>query len=75
MTRARASTVMTTRTTTERECYRTTVVFSYARARLHLGLVVAREMGWATPPAFKASLAQQSDLPPRLTIANDGKVS
>lgn len=44
-------------------------------AILLLGLVVAREMGWATPPAFKASLAQQSDLPPRLTIANDGKVS
>ncbi len=44
-------------------------------AILLLGLVVAREMGWATPPAFKASLAQQKDMPSRMAIANDGTVS
>ena len=43
-------------------------------AILLLGLVVAREMGWATPPAFKASRAQQKDLPACLTIARDGSV-
>lgn len=44
-------------------------------AILLLGLVVAREMGWTTPPAFKASVAEQKTIGARATIAEDGQLS
>ena len=45
-------------------------------AILLLGLVVAREMGWATPPALKLSAALQAGLAgKRLSIATDGAIS
>jgi predicted aconitase with swiveling domain len=45
-------------------------------AILLLGLVVAREMGWATPPALKLPAALQSGLAgKRLSIATDGAIS
>lgn len=45
-------------------------------AILLLGLVVAREMGWATPPALKLSAAAQAGLGgQRLSIATDGAIS
>ena len=45
-------------------------------AILLLGLVVAREMGWATPPALKLPAAIQADLAgKRLSIAKDGAIS
>lgn len=36
------------------------IVMPEPDAILLLGLVVAREMGWATPPAYKASVSQQN---------------
>ena len=51
------------------------IVMPEPDAILLLGLVVAREMGWATPPAYKASLAQQNAMPSTLSIAPDGAVS
>lgn len=45
-------------------------------AILLLGLVVAREMGWATPPALKLPAALQAGLAgKRLSIATDGAIS
>ncbi len=44
-------------------------------AILLLGLVVAREMGWATPPAFRLAASEQSPLQGRrLTIAPGGEI-
>ena len=51
------------------------IVMPEPDAILLLGLVVAREMGWTTPPAYKASLAQQNAMPSTLSIAPDGAVS
>jgi predicted aconitase with swiveling domain len=51
------------------------IVMPEPDAILLLGLVVAREMGWATPPAFRASVAQQKDLPSNLSIAADGTIN
>lgn len=50
------------------------IVMPEPDAILLLGLVVAREMGWTTPPAFKASVMQQQELPHHLTITVDGAV-
>ena len=45
-------------------------------AILLLGLVVAREMGWATPPALKLPAALQAGLAgKRLSIDTDGAIS
>ncbi|WP_291638747.1 DUF126 domain-containing protein [Bosea sp. (in: a-proteobacteria)] len=45
-------------------------------AILLLGLVVAREMGWPTPPALKLPAAIQAGLAgKRLSIAKDGAIS
>lgn len=42
-------------------------------AILLLGLVVAREMGWATPPAVQVPVAVQRDLAGRrVTVSEDG---
>jgi hypothetical protein len=43
-------------------------------AILLLGLVVAREMGWAIPPAFKASVDHQKKLGSSVTLAADGAI-
>lgn len=43
-------------------------------AILLLGLVVAREMGWSTPPAFRADLATQKAIGAEASIAADGTV-
>lgn len=44
-------------------------------AILLLGLVVAREMGWKTPPALKLSAKAQAGLAgQRLSIATDGAI-
>lgn len=44
-------------------------------AILLLGLVVAREMGWAIPPAFRANLDQQKTFGAQLSIAADGHIN
>lgn len=45
-------------------------------AILLLGLVVAREMGWATPPALKLPAAAQAALAGRrVSITQDGKIA
>lgn len=45
-------------------------------AILLLGLVVAREMGWPTPPAFRLPGADQKALAGRIiAIAADGRIS
>lgn len=45
-------------------------------AILLLGLVVAREMGWRTPPAFRLPAAQQPRLAGRqLVISAEGSIS
>lgn len=45
-------------------------------AILLLGLVVAREMGWPTPPAFRLPAADQKALADRnVTISNEGRIS
>lgn len=45
-------------------------------AILLLGLVVAREMGWTTPPAWQLSGAEQKRLAGRrITIAADGRIT
>jgi predicted aconitase with swiveling domain len=45
-------------------------------AILLLGLVVAREMGWPTPPALRLAAADQAPLAGRsLSIAADGTIS
>lgn len=45
-------------------------------AILLLGLVVAREMGWATPPAFRLPAAAQAPLGDRrITISAEGLIS
>lgn len=51
------------------------IVMPEPDAILLLGLVVAREMGWAIPPAFKASVAQQKTTGAHATLAADGTVS
>lgn len=51
------------------------IVMPEPDAILLLGLVVAREMGWAIPPAFKASVAQQKATGAHATLAADGTVS
>ena len=43
-------------------------------AILLLGLVVAREMGWAIPPAFKASVDDQKKLGSTAVFEADGAV-
>lgn len=43
-------------------------------AILLLGLVVAREMGWVIPPAFRANREQQETLGATLSISADGRV-
>lgn len=50
------------------------IVMPEPDAILLLGLVVAREMGWKTPPAFKASVADQKTLGARATIDENGRV-
>lgn len=45
-------------------------------AILLLGLVVALEMGWPTPPAFRLPAAQQAQLSGRrLIVAEDGTIT
>ncbi|PZU91567.1 MAG: hypothetical protein DI527_12070 [Chelatococcus sp.] len=45
-------------------------------AILLLGLVVAREMGWPTPPALRLPAGRQKDLDGRrLLLATDGRIS
>ena len=44
-------------------------------AILLLGLVVAHEMGWAIPPAFRATLDQQKTFGAQLSIAADGHIN
>ncbi|MCP8940442.1 DUF126 domain-containing protein [Alsobacter sp. SYSU M60028] len=44
-------------------------------AILLLGLVVAREMGWATPPALRMPLEAQRALPARVRVGPDGAVT
>ncbi|WP_293862708.1 DUF126 domain-containing protein [uncultured Alsobacter sp.] len=45
-------------------------------AILLLGLVVAREMGWATPPAVKVPLAVQKELAgKRVSVGADGAIT
>ncbi len=45
-------------------------------AILLLGLVVAREMGWATPPALRLPAGEQAALAGRwLVLSNDGKIA
>jgi predicted aconitase with swiveling domain len=45
-------------------------------AILLLGLVVAREMGWATPPALRLASAEQAALAGRwLLLPGDGKIT
>jgi len=45
-------------------------------AILLLGLVVAREMGWPTPPAFRLPAADQKALADRnVTISDEGRIS
>jgi predicted aconitase with swiveling domain len=45
-------------------------------AILLLGLVVAREMGWATPPALKLSAAEQARLAGwRISITESGEIA
>ncbi|PTM42427.1 DUF126 domain-containing protein [Bosea sp. 124] len=45
-------------------------------AILLLGLVVAREMGWPTPPAFRLPAAQQASLAGRwLQLSADGDIT
>ncbi|KPF71619.1 hypothetical protein IP69_05445 [Bosea sp. AAP35] len=45
-------------------------------AILLLGLVVAREMGWPTPPAFRLAAADQAQLAGhRLAVADDGTIT
>ena len=51
------------------------IVMPEPDAILLLGLVVAREMGWATPPAYKASVSQQNALSARVHIADDGSIN
>jgi predicted aconitase with swiveling domain len=44
-------------------------------AILLLGLVVAREMGWPTPPAFRLPAADQAALAGReITISKEGRI-
>lgn len=51
------------------------IVMPEPDAILLLGLVVAREMGWSTPPAYKASVSQQNALSARVHIADDGSIN
>ncbi|MBU3732358.1 MAG: DUF126 domain-containing protein [Beijerinckiaceae bacterium] len=51
------------------------IVMPEPDAILLLGLVVAREMGWSTPPAYKASVSQQNALSARVHIADDGTIN
>jgi predicted aconitase with swiveling domain len=45
-------------------------------AILLLGLIVAREMGWAVPPALRVPAAQQAQLAGRrLSVADDGTIT
>ncbi|WP_199085853.1 DUF126 domain-containing protein [Bosea sp. ASV33] len=45
-------------------------------AILLLGLVVAREMGWPTPPAFRLPAADQAALAGReITISQEGRIT
>lgn len=45
-------------------------------AILLLGLVVAREMGWPTPPAFRLPAADQATLAGReITISKEGRIT
>lgn len=45
-------------------------------AILLLGLVVAREMGWPTPPAFRLPASDQAALADcRITVSADGRIS
>jgi predicted aconitase with swiveling domain len=45
-------------------------------AILLLGLVVAREMGWSTPPALRLAAAEQAALAGRwLLLSGDGKIT
>lgn len=45
-------------------------------AILLLGLVVAREMGWPTPPALRLAAARQAELSgKRLRIGEDGRIA
>ncbi|WP_336814369.1 aconitase X swivel domain-containing protein [Bosea sp. MMO-172] len=45
-------------------------------AILLLGLVVAREMGWPTPPAFRLPAAEQQTLADRrIAISAEGRIS
>ena len=45
-------------------------------AILLLGLVVAREMGWPTPPAFRLAAADQKLLADRrIAISAEGRIS
>jgi predicted aconitase with swiveling domain len=50
------------------------IVMPEPDAILLLGLVVAHEMGWAIPPAFKASISEQRSLGPRASLAADGRL-
>lgn len=51
------------------------IVMPEPDAILLLGLVVAREMGRSTPPAYKASVSQQNALSARVHIADDGSIN
>lgn len=51
------------------------IVMPEPDAILLLGLVVAREMGRSTPPAYKASFSQQNALSARVHIADDGSIN
>lgn len=44
-------------------------------AILMIGCVVAREMGWAAPPAFALEAAAQAALPDTLSIAPGGAIT
>ena len=45
-------------------------------AILLLGLVVAREMGWPTPPAFRLPASDQQTLADRrISVSGDGRIS
>ncbi len=45
-------------------------------AILLLGLIVAREMGWPTPPAFRLAAGEQQALSGRaLTLTSDGAIT
>lgn len=50
------------------------IVMPEPDAILLLGLVVAREMGWAIPPAFKASVDDQKKLGSTAVFEADGAV-